>query len=320
MLCGQDAVPRLLGTAGLAGAPAGATAATTRLQPDCGGNGSVPASRVLTAKGPLLGVCGEGVGLAAACQQGAIERAGPLVAMEEVAVPEVGGEGSEPAGEGQATAADASTGPVTSDPQIDVSMEWQRGILADIYYPKVKSLFVEVCCRKVLASAGLERQRATLEMAKRDEAEEELKGILIRLLNHGVEQQTIEGWVDAQQHPRGELAAFAELMELARAHRELEKKPGAGSRDNADQKRMDEKEKKEKDMKDKKKETKEKEEKEHNEDEKDRQEKNRSRQVAQPGNAHDEQGFEKFVAEYCGRWAKGEGIPPRVCSFVSCSP
>ena len=46
----------------------------------------------MLATGPLHGVCGEGSGLAAACQQGANESAGPLVAME-VVVPE-GGEGS----------------------------------------------------------------------------------------------------------------------------------------------------------------------------------------------------------------------------------
>ena len=39
---------------------------------------------------------------------------------------------------------------------VDVSKEWQRCILADIYCPKVKSLFLEVCCRTVIASTGLE--------------------------------------------------------------------------------------------------------------------------------------------------------------------
>ena len=111
---------------------------------------------------------------------------------------------------------------VTSGPQIDVAKEWQRCILADIYCPKVKSLFREVWCRTVIASTGLEGLRATLDMAKkRDEAEDELTGVLIRLLDHGMEQQTIVGWVDAKEHPWGVVEVFAEWVELARARREI---------------------------------------------------------------------------------------------------
>ena len=46
MMCKRDAAPGLLPPAGLPGPPAGVAAAASRLQPDCGGCGSVSAPAV----------------------------------------------------------------------------------------------------------------------------------------------------------------------------------------------------------------------------------------------------------------------------------
>ncbi|CAK0879324.1 unnamed protein product, partial [Prorocentrum cordatum] len=96
--------------------------------------------------------------------------------------------------------------------EIEESEEGQRGILADIYYPKVKSLFPEVWCRTVTASGGMAGLRSTLEMSrKRGRAEDELTATLVRCLDHGMGGKTLESWMNEQENRE----VFAEWVSVA---------------------------------------------------------------------------------------------------------